>query len=274
MRTFASLVLLTLPTLASAAPPVLDIGGSCPGMLNIDITEATAEGSVWVLVGPGEGSWALPGGPCAGVATGLSDVSHVFGAGADGAGSLSFSPSAPAGVCSRYFQVLDLATCTLSDAVPATGAPVDAGGCPGLNAVANPGFEDGLTDWNLSGFGEEWTDRDVAAGSYSMDLTSGGSYVESFPSLTPVSSLSSASWQWKSEDSGAISSVQWDYSDGSSDSYLFFSDGFAPAGEWVTADILPFLDPSKSVSRLRVYGFSGGDATPDSILIDDFRFCY
>ena len=42
----------------------------------------------------------------------------------------------------------------------------------------------------------------------------------------------------------------------------------------LTADLLPYLDPSKAITRLRIYGFSGGDGTPDSVLIDDVQLCY
>jgi hypothetical protein len=272
MRTPLVLTALALSSVALATPD-LEVSGSCPGPMVLDISGLTPGGQMRLFIGSGPGSAVMPGGPCRDVATGLADLRVGPGGFDDGDGLYLLSPTLGLSACRRWVQVLDVSTCTLSEALPLSEG-VGPSSCPGASAIANPSFESGIAPWTTSETSEIWTDRDAADGTYAVDMVDGSDYVEALIPAVSVASLTTATWQWKTADSGAISSVQWDYSDGTSDTHLYMSDDFAPAGDWVTADLLPFLDGSKSITRLRIYGFSGGDGTPDSVLIDDVQLCY
>ena len=127
MIRITALALLTLPSLAFAGGPTLDISGACPGVLSIVGSGFTPGGSVAVLKGSGLGSDVMPAGPCAGDRTSLSGLGYVTSLRADGAGNIRLSPSISAPLCGSYVQFVDATRCALSN----TDTLGDAGGLVG-----------------------------------------------------------------------------------------------------------------------------------------------
>jgi hypothetical protein len=95
--------------------PVLDITGTCPGTVDVRAMELTPNGAVAVLTGSGQGNDVIPAGPCAGVRSDLSGLAFRGLFSANGNGVLSLSPSLGGGVCGAGVQILDVATCTLTN---------------------------------------------------------------------------------------------------------------------------------------------------------------
>ncbi|MFT4628635.1 MAG: hypothetical protein ACI8PZ_007331, partial [Myxococcota bacterium] len=93
----------------------LVISGSCPGRMRIEASGLTPRGTFAVLLGSGPGSDVLPGGPCAGVASGLSDVRYITSSLADPAGEVLLTPTVPDGRCGATVQILDVVTCSFTD---------------------------------------------------------------------------------------------------------------------------------------------------------------
>ncbi|MFT5457765.1 MAG: hypothetical protein ACI9K2_004268 [Myxococcota bacterium] len=117
--------LLTFATTASAQ--TLSFSGVCPGPVTIDVTGMTPAGSAVFLTGAaGEGADVIGVGACSGTVTGLAGLRFLTRvADGDGDGAYSFTPSIPDGRCSAPIQVLDPATCTLTNVASAAGG----GGC-------------------------------------------------------------------------------------------------------------------------------------------------
>jgi hypothetical protein len=103
-----------------APPPVgptVRVGGVCPGVIDIASVDLTPGGNYALLTASGPGNGIVPGGPCAGLASGLNANSltfrGVYSANAQGDGSIT--PNVPAGACGAAVQVLDVATCQFSN---------------------------------------------------------------------------------------------------------------------------------------------------------------
>ena len=109
----------------AAADPALSITGDCPGRLTIDITEATPRGTFAVLAGLGFEDDTLGIGPCAGTRTDLSGI-RMLTLHSTSDGRASFRPVITGAACATPIQVLDVETCTLSEALILGG-----GGAPG-----------------------------------------------------------------------------------------------------------------------------------------------
>ena len=110
-------VLLALPSIALAAP-TLTTSGTCPGTVDIEIGALTAGGGYAMLVGADVGSATIGYGPCAGTASGLSDARVALTrSDRDGDGAASFSPSLPSDLGGTRIQILDMATCEMSEAM-------------------------------------------------------------------------------------------------------------------------------------------------------------
>ena len=63
--------------------PDLNLSGSCPGLLTLDVGDATATGMVALLAGSSPGSTVVPSGGCAGTEPGLENVSPLGSFGLD-----------------------------------------------------------------------------------------------------------------------------------------------------------------------------------------------
>lgn len=99
------------------AGPVLSITGSCPGIVTVDLSGMTPNGSVVLAYGV-VGSTTLPGGPCAGLTVGLTNIVRVGVLQADAQGNISLSRNAPPAACGSLSAVAaDVATCTVTNIV-------------------------------------------------------------------------------------------------------------------------------------------------------------
>ncbi len=100
--------------------PSLVTDGSCPGDMEFRMSGLTPGGDVAVLSAAAEGSQAIPGGPCAGIASGLDRRGLGLRAllRADGAGEAVLSPRIPDSACGAVIQALDVSTCSLSNVAP------------------------------------------------------------------------------------------------------------------------------------------------------------
>jgi len=94
----------------------LSMTGTCPGVMNISVTGATAAGSVALAYG-NAGSFTLPSGSCAGLVLDIANPTLAAFFTADSAGSVAISPNIPGAVCGLTLQAVDMATCSKSNAV-------------------------------------------------------------------------------------------------------------------------------------------------------------
>jgi hypothetical protein len=138
---FASLIALAAPTLT--------LEGACPGVAEITIAGLTPGGEA-ALVSGMPGSSVLPGGPCAGLETGLDRVRpEARLRDADGDGRVSVAPTLPDRACEGSIQAVDLSACTLSGVVALDGSDVcDEGAAtdgPAVCPAACTGGCDGAT---------------------------------------------------------------------------------------------------------------------------------
>ncbi len=164
------------------------------------------------------------------------------------------------------------------------GNAIDDDGCPnscvpaslsctsgGVDLLINSGFEDGV----FAPFTSSGAATTVTTDSYDgvwAAITEGNYYVQQYLATPePVLNLVSASfWTWHEPKDSPLQSIEWGYSDGSTDSTLRFSGDLAG---WVQVDLLPEMDPTRDLSYIRVWGYSGGGAYPDITLYDQFEFC-
>jgi hypothetical protein len=96
---------------------LLNLSGSCPDALVVDVSGATANNQVALLYSFGMGSFTIPNGyPCAGTVLGLNNtVALGTTLASDASGQLTYSFNVPPGACGAvYLQALDLTTCETS----------------------------------------------------------------------------------------------------------------------------------------------------------------
>jgi hypothetical protein len=103
---------------APAFAQTVSTEGECGGPVRITSSGLTPSGSYVILKGNGTGRAVIPGGPCAGVATGLASSGFTFFGpfSADARGNGSLAPSVPGDAAGAYIQILDISTCRLSSA--------------------------------------------------------------------------------------------------------------------------------------------------------------
>ena len=96
---------------------LMNLSGSCPDALQVDIHGASPNKQVALLYGFGMGSFIIPNGyPCAGTMLGL-DSSVTLGTTltASAAGEIIFPFTVPPGACGAvYLQALELETCAVT----------------------------------------------------------------------------------------------------------------------------------------------------------------
>lgn len=98
--------------------PVLSMTGTCPGPADLDLTNVTAWASAGFFLGTGLGTTVIPSGSCAGTELGITGVSVVGTMpDLDGDGEFHLTPVIPPSACGRYLQVLDRATCVVTNVV-------------------------------------------------------------------------------------------------------------------------------------------------------------
>jgi len=129
------LVFLWMPAVAYAAPDI-SVGGSCPGTIEVTISDATPGGGLAILTAEGAGSGVVPGGPCEGAALDISGDIRLRGRPtADASGRYRVTPDVSGGACGLSVQALDLTTCEVSDV---DVLPDDGGTGTGTGACAYP----------------------------------------------------------------------------------------------------------------------------------------
>ncbi|MFT4625881.1 MAG: hypothetical protein ACI8PZ_004552 [Myxococcota bacterium] len=135
-------ILIALAAAALAVPTVTP-AGSCPGPMTITFDGLTPGGQFVVLGSAGLGSTLLPGGPCAGVDTGLAAplmwVAPITDLDADGIAVLS--PTVPGPACGNFVTVLDMTTCEV--AIPVS---LSAGGGGPCDLVGGVNTDDAFND--------------------------------------------------------------------------------------------------------------------------------
>jgi len=94
----------------------LTVSGSCPGFTTVEITGGTPNGSAVLLRGTGIGDDELNV-RCIGLETGLANPALVFPVSLDETGAFSTTPQLPAGACGTPIQVVDPASCRISEVV-------------------------------------------------------------------------------------------------------------------------------------------------------------
>lgn len=95
----------------------LDLVGTCPGQMTLQVTNATPNGTIAILYSPASGNVTIPGGrPCAGTQLGLNAQTKVFKtANADGSGNYTLNVNVPNQACGFFVQILDLTDCETSN---------------------------------------------------------------------------------------------------------------------------------------------------------------
>ena len=87
----------------------------------------------------------------------------------------------------------------------------------------------------------------------------------------PVTKLATANfWTWHDGADSPAMSVEWGYSDNTTGNTFY---GGNQLSGWQNHNILALLIPNKSLSFLRVWGYSGGGPAADIVHFDDFRLC-
>lgn len=113
---------------------------------------------------------------------------------------------------------------------------------------------------------------DPVTGSFVLQVTGNQDVTASFQP-TPVSALTSASYElWHDPTTGAPHFVAVYYEDGSFTTSILYS--VLGGTGWETIDMLPLLDPTKTVNKLEIWGYgSGGGGVPDITRFDNLAFC-
>ena len=117
-------MLEALPDAELPPPPALRVAGACPGTVAISVRGASPGQRLAILSGSTGGVSQTPAGPCTGVPLDLGSPQLRVLTTADSSGLFSVSPTLGALPCTQSIQVLDVATCTTSAAMPLAGGPV------------------------------------------------------------------------------------------------------------------------------------------------------
>jgi hypothetical protein len=94
----------------------LSMTGSCPGPIDVMVTQAEPNRSVVLYAGGDEGTTTIPGGACAGTELGLAPARRWKKLTADGNGEASLTFTSGAAWCSRSVQAVD-GSCATSNVV-------------------------------------------------------------------------------------------------------------------------------------------------------------
>jgi hypothetical protein len=94
--------------------PTLTLGGVCPTAVTVSAANMTPFGTVAVVRSTAPGSFTVPSGACAGTNLGLSPVGIglLTTVTANASGQVNWSGSVGPGMCTKWFQFVDMSTCT------------------------------------------------------------------------------------------------------------------------------------------------------------------
>jgi hypothetical protein len=127
------------------AAPTISVGGACPGVVDIFLTGATANGSTALITGTAGGMTNLAAGPCAGTVVPVGGAKIRAVGNADALGERQLHPNLAAGACNTSALWLDNTTCLMSPVTtlsPACAVP-DYAWIPtpsAGNVMADPAF--------------------------------------------------------------------------------------------------------------------------------------
>lgn len=110
-----------LTVFAGTPGPSLSASGAPGGSMTFDMGGFTASGQIAVVYGPA-GTFAVPGGPCAGLVVDLQPlnfppVSALITLAADASGNAQLTQNVPAAGAGLSVQAVDAATCTASNVI-------------------------------------------------------------------------------------------------------------------------------------------------------------
>lgn len=100
----------------SGGGPSLAKTGTCPGPLTLEASNCTPSGRVAFLYG-NAGNSSKPSGLCAGTTLAISNPTLAIVRRTDMSGAAAVSFNAPPGVCGMTVQIVDVVTCTPSNAI-------------------------------------------------------------------------------------------------------------------------------------------------------------
>jgi len=127
MSLLLSLLLLSFSPQSEAYAADVTATGSCPGLVEFSASNATANAPVSLLQGGVGGSDIISVGPCS-VTTSLSAPNNTGVQTTDASGVALFSSPVGPARCGDGWQVLDIATCTLSGAFDFASQDADGDG--------------------------------------------------------------------------------------------------------------------------------------------------
>lgn len=96
-------------------PSMQTTSGSCPGVIGISATHLTPGGQAAILNGSAPGSFTIPTGACAGNLVGLAAPHLLSMVTVPPSGTVSGTPTFNAAQCAKYYQVVDIATCRVTN---------------------------------------------------------------------------------------------------------------------------------------------------------------
>ena len=105
---------------AGVTPLSLQVGGACPGILDLNVSAAATSGRVVLLRAGAPGNGTLPARLCGGTPVGLQGPRLFRQLTADAAGDASLSLQVPPTACGMLLQAVDVNTCRVSgvEAIP------------------------------------------------------------------------------------------------------------------------------------------------------------
>jgi hypothetical protein len=103
--------------LGGSRPTINLVGSPCPSSVTAQATGFTPGGTIAIVKSNGTGAAVIPSGPCAGTTLGLgtAGLGLITTITAPPSGTVNYSGSVSAGVCGKYIQMVDMATCSVSN---------------------------------------------------------------------------------------------------------------------------------------------------------------
>ncbi len=115
-NTYASDALVIIDSVPVVPDPVMETAfGSCPGPVGIEGSNLTPGGQAAVLSGSGPGTFTIPVGVCAGFSVGITAPRLLATVTVSANGTISGTPTFNAAQCAKSYQIVDLATCRVSN---------------------------------------------------------------------------------------------------------------------------------------------------------------
>lgn len=92
----------------------LEVSGSCPGTVTVDVRDGTPRGRFALIAGPNNGSVTVPPGPCAGTGLHIANPQLIGIFPLNAAGDARLGQAVGAGTCGILVQALDVSSCAAS----------------------------------------------------------------------------------------------------------------------------------------------------------------